>query len=309
MRKSYIAFPLLFRNRKAFVLHTNIIVLFVCICLWLLCTLPACSPGSGNEFTDKPGNKPDIPAYPYTSFSKIQLSENSRKETGVPTVTTTFTYLYAEGRLLSSSTLQQFTSVEPVEIESRTTVVYGDHQVVIEKESGTKTFYTLNDKGYAESCELREADVLRKYTFAYHISSDGTYYLNRLTEILRGEVTAEIRIEYDDSCIVSICQSIPVNGHEQEYVVSTAPEILNKGGIPSLFLSQMYPLSFHVEALYGKMLGEPGGYLIRRIVPLNGDETITYTYKTDGRGRLSSCRECINSYGADYVRTVNYIIE
>lgn len=307
MKQSYIEYqPPLWRR-------TGFFVFLAFTGLLLICLSTACSndpeddPGSGGNGSS--GTGIEEPVYPPVACSKIQLMENSRREAGVPTVTTTRTYLYDEGRLVSASTVQRFTAVEPQEIELRTTVGYNDRLAVVDNESDTIAVYMLNDNGYAQSCELREGSMIRKYTFGYLTASDGSCYLNRLTESLREEETAEIRIEYEDARIVRVIQRTQSGGYEQEYTVDAAPEIANPAGIPSLFLAEMYPLSFHSEALYGRLLGESARYLLSRIVPVSGDETITYTYKTDGQGFVTSCRECINSYGTDYVRTVNYVIE
>ena len=86
--------------------------------------------------------------------------------------------------------------------------------------------------------------------------------------------------------------------------------------IPSLFITDMYPLSMHAVAIYGKILGEPANYLITQLIPdSNGEseETTTYTYTLDNRGIVTSCHAVVrhirNGYEQDYTRTVNYTIE
>lgn len=90
----------------------------------------------------------------------------------------------------------------------------------------------------------------------------------------------------------------------------------NISEIPSLFITDMYPLSMHAVAIYGKILGEPANYLITQLIPdSNGEseETTTYTYTLDNRGIVTSCHAVVrhirNGYEQDYTRTVNYTIE
>ena len=81
-------------------------------------------------------------------------------------------------------------------------------------------------------------------------------------------------------------------------------------------ITDMYPLSMHAVAIYGKILGEPANYLITQLIPdSNGEseETTTYTYTLDNRGIVTSCHAVVrhirNGYEQDYTRTVNYTIE
>ena len=101
-----------------------------------------------------------------------------------------------------------------------------------------------------------------------------------------------------------------------EQVNTPQPEIANISEIPSLFITDMYPLSMHAVAIYGKILGEPANYLITQLIPdSNGEseETTTYTYTLDNRGIVTSCHAVVrhirNGYEQDYTRTVNYTIE
>ena len=277
---------------------------------WTACSNdPEVDPGRGPEPDPGGSGGTEEPACHYTPYASIRLWEDSRREAGVPTVTTTRTYGFDRGRLVSASTVQRFTAVEPQTIERHTAVGYAGGRAVVENENDTVAVYRLNAEGYAECCEYREGDMILCFVFEYLVADDGRHYLTRLAETLRGTETAEIRIEYEDTRIVRIRRRLPENGLEQEYTAPVTPEIVNTGGIPCIFLAEMYPISFHSEALYGRILGEPAGYLVSRFVPGSGDETITYTYRTDAEGLVSSLRECIRSCETDYVRTVNYAIE
>lgn len=137
--------------------------------------------------------------YPTVSFSKIQLSEDSSIE-GTPTVTTTQTYLYNQGRVTDFNTLQKYTVAgETTEMKSATTIVYDDnHQAIVTDEYGNVSTYTLNDKGYATKCIRQEMGTTRTYTFSYIINTEDKYYLKKITESTKeGEIYASIDVDYE----------------------------------------------------------------------------------------------------------------
>ena len=104
-----------------------------------------------------------------------------------------------------------------------------------------------------------------------------------------------------------------VDTHEQKYTATTSSgnEIANLSEIPCLFLAEMYPMSLHSAALYGKLLGEPLETLITQIIPdgnTGNNETTHYSYKTNNEGIITSCNETIKSGNTNYDRTINYVI-
>ncbi len=252
--------------------------------------------------------------YPTISFSKIQLSEDSSIE-GTPTVTTTQTYLYNQGRVTDFNTLQKYTVAgETTEMKSATTIVYDDnHQAIVTDEYGNVSTYTLNDKGYATKCIRQEVSTTRTYTFSYIINTEDKYYLKKITESTKeGEIYASIDVDYEIYRALRITQK--VDTYEQKYTATTSPdnEIANLSEIPCLFLAELYPMSLHSAALYGKLLGEPFDTLITQIIPDGNavnNEITHYSYKTNSNGIVTSCNETINSGGSDYYRTVKYVIE
>ena len=69
---------------------------------------------------------------PAMAFSKIQLSEDSPYEAGTPTVTTTQTYSYSQGKLTDFTTVQSYSvQGEPMKIENTASVTYNEHQAVV----------------------------------------------------------------------------------------------------------------------------------------------------------------------------------
>ena len=278
------------------------------IALLFIGGLTACS--DNNEGSDIPDN----PGYPVTHFSKIELKE-VKEEPGAPAVTVTQTYDYSAGRLTNFTSTQSFVAGgELFKIENATNVVYGDHQAVVTDEINNISTYTLDDNGYAISCVRQEMDgKIRSYTFDYLINTEGKYFLKNITETLDGNKSySSINIDYSSYRTLRITQQ--VDKSEQTYIASTSTgnEIANTSEIPYLFLTDLYPLSFHSVAIYGKFLGDAYNTLITDLRPEDNsgsNETTTYTYRFDKKDVDISCSELTKSYGTDYARTVDYIMK
>ena len=278
------------------------------IALLFIGGLTACS--DNNEGSDIPDN----PGYPVTHFSKIELKE-VKEEPGAPAVTVTQTYDYSAGRLINFTSTQSFVAGgELFKIENATNVVYGDHQAVVTDEINNISTYTLDDNGYAISCVRQEMDgKIRSYTFDYLINTEGKYFMKNITETLDGNKSySSINIDYSSYRTLRITQQ--VDKSEQTYIASTSTgnEIANTSEIPYLFLTDLYPLSFHSVAIYGKFLGDAYNTLITDLRPEDNsgsNETTTYTYRFDKKDVDISCSELTKSYGTDYARTVDYIMK
>ena len=278
------------------------------IALLFIGGLTACS--DNNEGSDIPDN----PGYPVTHFSKIELKE-VKEEPGAPAVTVTQTYDYSAGRLINFTSTQSFVAGgELFKIENATNVVYGDHQAVVTDEINNISTDTLDDNGYAISCVRQEMDgKIRSYTFDYLINTEGKYFLKNITETLDGNKSySSINIDYSSYRTLRITQQ--VDKSEQTYIASTSTgnEIANTSEIPYLFLTDLYPLSFHSVAIYGKFLGDAYNTLITDLRPEDNsgsNETTTYTYRFDKKDVDISCSELTKSYGTDYARTVDYIMK
>ena len=278
------------------------------IALLFIGGLTACSDN------DEGSDIPDNPGYPVTHFSKIELKE-VKEEPGAPAVTVTQTYDYSAGRLINFTSTQSFVAGgELFKIENATNVVYGDHQAVVTDEINNISTYTLDDNGYAISCVRQEMDgKIRSYTFDYLINTEGKYFLKNITETLDGnKFYSSINIDYSSYRTLRITQQ--VDKSEQTYIASTSTgnEIANTSEIPYLVLTDLYPLSFHSVAIYGKFLGDAYNTLITDLRPEDNsgsNETTTYTYRFDKKDVDISCSELTKSYGTDYARTVDYIMK
>lgn len=274
---------------------------YISFCLLIGCGFAACS-------DDDEGDIPNNAPYPTTAFSRIELSEE-KKEVGVPTVTTTHTFQYNKGRLTTFNTLQSYMVVgEPIEIGLNTNVTYSDHQAVVIDDNGITATYTLNDKGYAVSCELKEVSVVRNYTFEYLVNTEDKHYLSEISESINNVPYSSINIEFGNFRNLHI--TLKVDTYEYDYIATTPAneEIANVSDIPCLFLADLYPLSNHTAALYGKLLGDPYDVLITQIIADGNDDGKTiYDYKLNKEEIVTSCSESVEHYGS--IRTVNYTIK
>ena len=278
------------------------------VALLFIGALTACSD------SDEGSDIPDEPKYPVTHFSRIGLTE-VKEEPNVPAVTVTQTYNYNAGRLTDFTIMQSFVAGgKQFKIENTTNVVYEDHKAIVTDEINNVSTYTLDDNGYAISCVRQETNgKTRSYTFDYLINTEGKYFLKTITETLNGnQPYSTINIDYSNFRALRITEQ--VDSYKQTYTASTSVgnEIANKSEIPFRFLVELYPLSLHTAAIYGKFLGDAYNTLITQLVPDgNGEsnETTTYTYDFTKEGIDILCKEVTNSYGEDYVRTVEYTME
>lgn len=279
--------------------------------LLLIGMLAACSDHEDENIDPVPRG-----VHPTTSFSTIQLNEVITGD-GAP-VNSTRTYAYRSGCLFSYTAKQSFFSGEAMEMESTTTVAYGDHQAIVTDDTNNVFTYTLNDYGYATECTLQEAGGnTRTYTFSYLVNTENEHYLTNITERLGdGKVYSSIDIDFGNYRALRI--TLHIGGADYTSTALTLPnnEIANISEIPNLYIADLYPLSMHNVALYGKILGEPYDYLITQIIPDSdgtSSETNTYTYMLDKRGIVTSCHHLIESINsvdtAYYSRTVNYTIK
>lgn len=269
--------------------------------------------------SDEGSGIPDEPKYPVTNFSKIELKE-VKKDPSVPDVTVTQTYNYNAGRLTDFTIMQSFVAGgEQFKIENTTNVVYEDHKAIVTDEINNVSTYTLDDNGYAISCVRQETNgKIRSYTFDYLINTEGKYFLKTITETLNGnQPYSAINIDYSNFRALRITEQ--VDSYEQTYTASTSVgnEIANKSEIPFLFLVELYPLSLHTAAVYGKFLGDAYNTLITKLVPdgnSESQETTTYAYDFTQKGIDISYEETTKYYDDrgkvhTLTRTIDYTME
>lgn len=274
----------------------------------MIAALTACK-----DSEDEPNIGPTTPTYPATQYSKIEVKE-VKSQPGTHAVTVTHTYNFDAGRLTSFNTTQGYTvGVEYFETKNATTMVYAENSAIATDEINNVSTYTLNDKGYAISCVRQEMDGrTRSYTFSYLVNVEGKHFLTKVEETLPGgRAGVIISIEHDDYKAMRITEKS--GDYEQTYrAIASTDEMTNRWEIPFIFLTELHPLSLHSAAIYGKLLGDAPIALISQLKPddnSQSNETTTYTYRLDKMDVDISCQELTNSYGRQYVRTVDYTMD
>ncbi|MDR0961545.1 MAG: DUF4595 domain-containing protein [Mediterranea sp.] len=246
---------------------------------------------------------------PHITPSRIQLSQVS-SGIGTPSVTNIRTYLFNPEGYLTQATIEQDYGFPEIENTIYTsTVTYTDGKVVVDNGHGTVATYELNINGCAANCELKEGSYVRQYAFTYLTNADGRPYLRSLTETIGDNETAAMEFDYLTAEATLRISYRTGNEAPVYYVATATSKQLNLSRIPNLFISELYPLSYHLPALYGRLLGEPYPYLIDLILPEGTDEGITYRYTLNDNGMVSACTETITNRGRTYPRDVSYVIE
>lgn len=250
--------------------------------------------------------------YPVTPCSEIALSETVQDD--AQAVTLGKTYLYAAGRLESYTMTQLIHAAEPVELEARTLLHYDEGEAVAMDDYGNTWTYRLDGGGYALSCLCQEGGgTQRSYTFGYHTDAEGRHLLESLTEVLDdGTEYASLHIDYTDMSALRITHR--VDGYEQEFILSAdaSEPVANPWGLPDLFLSELYPLSLHQPAWYGKLLGDAYGQFYTALEPTDNAESgerTTYNYQLDNEAHPTACVQTTVSYGQTYTRRLDYRVE
>lgn len=265
----------------------------VALCL-TMAFLSACS----KEDAPLPPAEEEVPG--------MVLTETIYSDAGI--VDRTEEFYYNEAHQLTRHVVKQNTTVEMggyIDHDSlrlETSVAYSNREAVVTDAFDHVSTYTLNEKGYATSCirrEGKEADRLRAYTFAY--SKDDA--LTEMVEIINEEVCSRIKLQPLTDKTVSLSAE---NGTVDTFLLTLAER--NASALPWLYLTELYPLNLHQEAMYAQLLGKAPQWLIQTIRPEGSDETMTHTYINDKAGNLSSCQVSTQSSGVIYQRTVEYSI-
>ena len=167
--------------------------------------------------------------------------------------------------------------------------------------------------GMAVSCLYQPVSgSARNYRFFYHITSDGSRYLSKITERLAGssQVFSSLDIEYSLENTSLITKE--VNGIQQQFqmVFFAENKWKNQAQLPPYFLLELYPLSQHTAAMYAHLLGAYPSCLLQSVVPLEDiyGEKCIYSYKMES-GFPVSCDIEISSMGKTYLRHLSICLE
>lgn len=274
----------------------------------LLFVLAGCG-DHGGSFTEE---KEEEKTYPVSTYMSMEVSEVLKSD--AQTVTSIQTYIYDEdGRLSGYTTRQTTQGVGAISIECTTTVSYDGQTAVVTDGAGNVLTYTLVDGGRATSCLYSPVSGdERYYTFSYYkADSSESYYLEHVSETLgdASEPYSEISIDYTRPEALVVTSR--VDGGEQSFLLTfpSGKSIANIARLPSLPLTELYPLTLHTVALYGQLLGDAYEVLQTSCVPTDNaesEEVTSYTYDTDADGFPKQCHIVTQSYGDTYQRTLDY---
>lgn len=183
---------------------------------------------------------------------------------------------------------------------------YEPGKVIITDDAGNESTYIM-DNGRATSCTRNElGGNLRTYIFSYSASEGGI--LTGIAESINGEPYSDITITFPKEGTMSI--TVSTNNFQNTYIASTNndfPGISNTvSRLPWLFLAELYPLSFHTEALYANILGTPLPVLPGRLDIEGSDEITTYAYTADENGHIVSCAKKTSIPHYSWSRYIQY---
>lgn len=270
-------------------------------CLLVGGLLTACQ---DEKAPQEPAPQQQYPTLPYRSLT---LSEVFRGDAQPVTLTQQFDC--TEGRLTRYTARQSVqASDELVLLETTTDLLYQDSIVTATDDRGNSCRYVLNLDGYATRCLLNEGtERQRSYTFDYLVNTEHHYYLRSVVERL-ADGTEHSRITIEWPSYRQMLLTHTVGGATQLYRLTTTPqaEIANTAQVPCLFLSELHPLSEHLPALYGKLLGEPAAVMVEQVEP-DGGRLLSYTYQLDGNGWPTSVIATIATFATSAtIHTVEY---
>ncbi len=267
--------------------------------------------GCAEEESKAPSPEKEEEEKALLGFASITLSEEL--ESDAQTVTVTHTYRYdATDRLTDCLTRQTTQGVGAIVLENATAVAYGESTVTMTDGAGHTLTYTLDAGGRAVACVRNSSwGEVRRYVFSYMETAEGKHYLAHVAETLDGasDPYSEIALDYSTPGTVEVTSM--VDGGGQCFVLSlpAGEGVANVAQLPCLFLTELYPLSLHVAALYGRLLGDAYDILLAACEPADNAESgeyTTYTYETDAEGLPQRCSVVTESYGATYHRTLEY---
>lgn len=232
---------------------------------------------------------------PIPNISKILFSEFCRSEgAGVSDVTKTEEFVF-ESKWLTDYVYTQKSSIanDTTILTNPLTILYGSNRnsITFTDETGIQRKYTLNDQGYATKCEYTSFGQKRNYTFSY---TNG--YLTQLIEnIMPSEgsdddvITQSLSFTYDKGDLISVTSPSltgeTFTGYGELQTNFVAGENTNYYHLPCFLLLDIYPLSFHREAMFARILGKPTQHLIVSSYPTqtieNYNEETKFTYRFD----------------------------
>lgn len=228
-------------------------------------------------------------------------------------VETTQIFKYNGDKISSYTVMQEIKNGELFSHSVNTSVAYSGDVVKMKDDNGNVWSYILDEYGHAVSCSLTVGGgTERRYSFSYSTGTDGKHYLKDINETLDdGNVYSFLNLDYSNNGKIIVSQS--VDGSPQKYVMELGIDdgIKNEYSMPDLFLSELYPLSMHLTAYYGGILGDAYDYLCTEMYPEDSpelNEHTSYVYSFDETNTLNNCKVVTVSAGTKYTRDIDISI-
>lgn len=276
--------------------------------IWILFLLVmyGCSEERVNDNSDEnTGGNKNISGKEVSSIELKELIPSDSYD-----VTSTRTFKFGDDGISYFVAAQEIAGGKLFSSSDTTFVSYTDGGMVVSDRNGNVRTYMMNDFGCAVSCCLQEGGgTERNYYFSYITGEDGFQYLSGITEMLDdGEVYSLLTFDYSEDGKIKVGQT--VDGMSETYIVEFDKYVAveNVCGLPDIFLSELYPMSMHLVALYGGVLGNAFEYLCTDMYPENSpelNEHTTYEYSVDEEGIPDYCEIVTVSGGEEYKRNIS----
>lgn len=279
----------------------NIFIVLITVLLW------SCSKDNNdNNIIPTEPEEPSTPTGNVEESTQKRIiyfaTENGESNQSILTVTEIMTtdghvnkketYTFNNTQLIRHFTQQKYYPEFITTYETK--LDYSENTVIVTDDNGNILTYTLNDDGYATFCKYETASQIRFYDFIYTTDN----FLTRIEESIGNTFFSSLDLSYENGDLTSVTTFM--NGMENK-IMYTAGITANSDKLPCIPLSETYPMSTHVEALYAGLLGKTSNHLVAKTQPYgNDDEWNEYHYSTNEAGNISSLKITTHYKGIVY---------
>lgn len=279
----------------------NIFIVLITVLLW------SCSKDNNdNNILPVEPEEPSTPTGNVEESTQKRIiyfaTENGESNQSILTVTEIMTtdgyvnkketYTFNNTQLIRHFTQQKYYPEFITTYETK--LDYSENTVIVTDDNGNILTYTLNDDGYATFCKYETASQIRFYDFIYTTDN----FLTRIEESIGNTFFSSLDLSYENGDLTSVTTFM--NGIENK-IMYTAGITANSDKLPCIPLSETYPMSTHVEALYAGLLGKTSNHLVAKTQPYgNDDEWNEYHYSTNEAGNISSLKITTHYKGIVY---------
>lgn len=279
----------------------NIFIVLITVLLW------SCSKDNNdNNILPVEPEEPSTPTGNVEESTQKRIiyfaTENGESNQSILTVTEIMTtdgyvnkketYTFNNTQLIRHFTQQKYYPEFITTYETK--LDYSENTVIVTDDNGNILTYTLNDDGYATFCKYETASQIRFYDFIYTTDN----FLTRIEESIGNTFFSSLDLSYENGDLTSVTTFM--NGIENK-IMYTAGITANSDKLPCIPLSETYPMSTHVEALYAGLLGKTSNHLVAKTQPYgNDDEWNEFHYSINESGNISSLKITTHYKGIVY---------